>query len=160
MTPKLRGILSVGVLILTLAILAWGLREVFTREVPGGNDLYPRWAAGCAWLSQGIDPYSQEATLSVQQGIYGRPALPSEDQVAFAYPIFVMAAVWPLCLTPDFATAHAATMAALMAGVIGSAILARRVSGWKVGGWLWPWILFWIVISYPSARSILLGQLA
>lgn len=154
-------VLVLGVLVFgATALFIFGLRETFTRRYPGGNDLYPRWAAGCAWLTRGVDPYSPEATLEIQRGIYGRPALPSEDQVAFAYPAFAASLVWPLCLTTDFATAHAAAMAALIAGVVATAVLARRAVSWEVRGWLWAWTLFWVVVAYPSARAILLGQLA
>lgn len=146
--------------VLTTALIVLVLRETFTRRVPGGNDLYPRWSAGCAWLTRGTDPYSPQATLAIQDGIYGRPALPTEDQVAFAYPAFSVVLVAPLCLTTDFATVHAAAMAALIAGVVATAALSRRAVGWDFAGWLWIWIVFWIVVAYPSARAILLGQLA
>ncbi|HSR48312.1 MAG TPA: glycosyltransferase family 87 protein [Anaerolineales bacterium] len=160
MSRRLRIPLVVGLTALLLGTLAWALREVYTQQYPGGNDLYPRWSAGCDWLTRGIDPYSESATLEIQQGIYGRPAFEFEDQVAFAYPIYSAAIIWPLCLTSDFATAHAVAMVALIAGVIGTAILSRQVSSWRPAGWLWVWALFWIVVSYPSARAVLLGQLA
>lgn len=160
MSRRLRISLLIGLAILTLAGLAWALREVYTQRYPGGNDLYPRWSAGCAWLWRGLDPYSDAATLAIQRGIYGRPAAASEDQVAFAYPIYSVAITWPLCLTSDFASAHAIAMVALIAGVIGTGILSRRVSSWRPAGWLWVWTLLWLVVSYPLVRAVLLGQLA
>ena len=143
-----------------LALIAIGIRQAFTSRVSGGNDLYPRWAAGCAWLTRGVDPYSAEATLDVQRGIYGRPALPAEDKAAFAYPIYVVVVTWPLCLTADFATVRAVAMTALIFCLILSAILAREAVDWRPRGWLWIWCLVWIVMMYPNARTVLLGQLA
>jgi hypothetical protein len=157
---RTRGFAGGVLLLLVLGLFAWGLRQVFTSRFPGGNDLYPRWSAGCAWLLQGIDPYSQAATTSIQEGIYGRAALPGEDQAAFAYPIFTVFVTSPLCLATDFATAHAVAMTALIAALILTAALARRAAGWQVGGALWIWTLFWIVALYPSARAVILGQLA
>jgi hypothetical protein len=145
-------------LALVLGLIAIGIRQTFTSRVSGGNDLYPRWAAGCAWLTQGVNPYSAEATLDVQRGIYGRPALPSEDKAAFAYPIYVVLVTWPLCLTANFASVHAVAMTALILCLILSAILARRVVGWRPRGWIW--CLVWIAVMYPNARMVLLGQLA
>jgi len=104
------------------------LRQAFTSRVPGGNDLYPRWVAGCDWLKTGRDPYSPATTLRIQQGIYGRPATPDEDQVAFAYPIYTVLLTLPLCLATDFATAHAVAMAALLGCVLGTAVLAQRAA--------------------------------
>jgi hypothetical protein len=98
--------------------------------------------------------------LRVQQGIYGRPAGPGEDQVAFAYPVYTVLFTWPLCLTTDFSTVHAVAIVALVVCVVGTAILARRVTGWRPAPLLWVWSLLWIVLMYPTARGLLLGQLA
>jgi hypothetical protein len=111
-------------------------------------------------LKTGRDPYSPQSTLRIQQGIYGRPAATAEDQVAFAYPIYTVVLTWPLCLTADFATVHAVAMTALLVCVVGTAALARRVTGWQPGPRLWIWSLLWIALMYPTARGLLLGQLA
>ena len=145
---------------LAFLLVAVGIRLTFTNRVAGGNDLYSRWAGGCAWLSRGLDPYSAVATLEIQRGIYGRPALPSEDQGAFAYPIYVVLLTWPLCSTADFATVYAVAMTALILCLVLNAILSREAVGWQARGWLWVWCLVWIVMMYPNARAVLLGQLA
>ena len=145
---------------LVFVLIAVAIRLTFTSRVAGGNDLYPRWAGGCSWLSRGLDPYSDEATLAIQRGIYSRPALPTEDQAAFAYPIYVVLLTWPLCLTSDFATVYAVAMTALILCLVLNAILSRQVVGWRPPPWLWVWCLVWIVMMYPNARAVLLGQLA
>ena len=155
-----RLVLTGGLLALIFGLSALALRQAFTSRVPGGNDLYPRWVAGCDWLKTGRDPYSPATTLRIQEGIYGRPATPDEDQVAFAYPIYTVLLTLPLCLATDFATAHAVAMAALLGCVLGTAVLAQRVTGWRPGLRLWIWSLVWIALMYPTARGLLLGQLA
>lgn len=155
-----RTILAGVILSVLLGLSAVALRQAFTSRVPGGNDLYPRWAAGCDWLRTGRDPYSQETTRRIQHGIYGRLATPDEDQVAFAYPIYTVLLTWPLCLTTDFATVHAIAMTALLACALGTAALARRTTGWRPSPRLWIWSLVWIALLYPTARGLLLGQLA
>jgi hypothetical protein len=159
-TPTRRLILTGVILSLSLGLSALALRQVFTSRVPGGNDLYPRWAGGCDWLRTGRDPYSPETTRRIQQGIYGRPATPAEDQVAFAYPIYTVFLTFPLCLTTDFATVHAVAMMTLLVCALVTAVLARRVSGWRPSPRLWLWSLIWIALMYPTARGLLLGQLA
>jgi len=161
LSERTRRHVSIGaLLIVILGLSALALRQAFTSRVPGGNDLYPRWVAGCDWLKTGRDPYSPATTLRIQQGIYGRPATPDEDQVAFAYPIYTVLLTWPLCLAPDFASAHAVAMTALLVCVLGTAVLARRVTGWRPGPRLWIWSLVWMAVMYPTARGLLLGQLA
>lgn len=155
-----RLVLAGAPLVLILGLSALALRQAFTSRVPGGNDLYPRWAAGCDWLKTGRDPYSPETTLRIQEGIYGRPATPTEDQVAFAYPIYTVLLTWPLCLTTDFATVHAVVITVLLVCVMGTAVLARQATGWRPGPRLWIWSLLWIALIYPTVRGLLLGQLA
>ncbi len=153
--------LAVGLaLVIGLAVFSLALRDLFTSRFPGGNDLYPRWAAGCGWLERGEDPYDPQTTLQIQRGIYGREALPGEDQVAFAYPIYSVLLTWPLCLAQGFASAHAFAMTALILAVILTAAGSKALSGVAVGPGRWAWVVGWIVLAYPSMRGILLGQLA
>lgn len=153
--------LAIGLALVTgLTVFSLALRALFTSRHPGGNDLYPRWTAGCGWLERGVDPYGPDTTLEIQRGIYGREALPGEDQVAFAYPIYSVLLTWPLCLANDFATAHAFAMTGLMVAVILTAAGSKALSDLKVDPRRWAWIVGWIVLAYPSMRGILLGQLA
>lgn len=46
------------------------------------------------------DPYSDEVTLEIQQGMYGRLARENEDQAAFAYPLYVAVVILPFSFFP------------------------------------------------------------
>lgn len=145
---------------LVFAIQTSVTRQVFTTRFPGGNDFYPRWRGGCRLLRQGADPYSDETTLAIQRGIYGRPARPDEDQVAFAYPLHTLAFIWPTCFLRDFATVQAAWMTATVHLVLAATALMKAAAGWRGAGGLWLATLAWSVFVYPNARAILLGQMA
>lgn len=155
-----RGLALAAAYLVVFAGQAAVTRFVFTLAHPGGNDFYPRWAGGCAWLLDGENPYAASTTLAIQEGIYGRPALPDEDQAAFAYPIYVTVFTWPLCFTKDFPLVQAIWMTILTHLLIAAAVLARRLSRWLPPAHLWPWVLPWAVLVYPNARAVLLGQLA
>jgi Glycosyltransferase family 87 len=65
------------------------------RPIGNNSDLYPRWLGARELLLHGRDPYSAEVTREIQTGFYGRPLNlqnPSDptDQVAFAYPLYVI----------------------------------------------------------------------
>lgn len=85
--------------ILAAALAALGLFTVLLHatlyQSPFGADFYTFWLAGRSTFAEGQNPYSPEVTLQSQMGIYGRPALPTEDQVAFAYPPYSLLAVLP-----------------------------------------------------------------
>ncbi|HSB89200.1 MAG TPA: glycosyltransferase family 87 protein [Anaerolineales bacterium] len=152
--------MSVAAYVVVFVVQAAVTRVVFTQDHPGGNDLYPRWAGGCAWILRGDNPYAASTTEAIQRGVYGRLALPGEDQVAFAYPIYVVAFTGLLCFTRDFSVVQAVGMTALIHLLVVAAVLARRLSRWAAPARLWPWVLAWAVLVYPNARAVLLGQLS
>jgi hypothetical protein len=78
-----------------------------TKGIPIGNnsDLYPRWLGARESLLRGRDPYSAEMTREMQVGFYGRPLDPKnlsdpKDQVAFAYPLYVIFLLAPTVALP------------------------------------------------------------
>jgi hypothetical protein len=78
-----------------------------SKRIPIGNnsDLYPRWLGARESLLHGRDPYSPEMTREMQAGFYGRsldPGNPSDpkDQVAFAYPLYVVFLLAPTVTLP------------------------------------------------------------
>jgi hypothetical protein len=73
------------------------------HQRPRGNlsDLYPRWWGARELLLHQRNPYSEDITLEIQKGYYGRvldPARPSDpkDQQSFAYPVYVVFLLAPL----------------------------------------------------------------
>jgi hypothetical protein len=79
------------------------------RPIGNNSDLYPRWLGARELLLHGRDPYSADVTRQVQIGYYGRPLDPKNpadpvDQVAFAYPLYVVFLLAPT-VTLSFASA-------------------------------------------------------
>lgn len=139
---------------------AWLTWAAFTRDNPSANDFYPRWAGGCRLLREGASPYSSETTLEIQRGIYGREALPDEDQVAYAYPIYTLALTWPTCLTRDYAWVQAAWMTLLLHLILVGTGLTMSLADWSPEKLLTMGAIVWSAFVYPNARALLLGQLS
>ncbi len=77
------------------------------KGLPIGNnsDLYPRWFGSRELLLHHRDPYSAEVTRGIQRGFYGREIDPQKtndptDQVAFAYPAYVVFLLGPTLTLP------------------------------------------------------------
>lgn len=150
--------------ILPLA-LAWGAATValyllVARPFPGAADFYPRWFGIRALVVDGRDPYSVGVTVDIQRGVYGRPAAPNEDQVAFAYPLHL---TWPLAvLAPlPYAWAQAAWQALLLVAVAGGTVwLARRETAGQIPLIGLAALIVWAIGWYPVGRGLALGQIA
>ena len=117
-------------------------------EVILGADLYTRWVGGNA-LIRGDNPYSSEVTLESQMGIYGRPAFPGEDQVAFAYPPHSNFLLLPVVWMP-FHWAQAFWLA------LNLIVLVTSVT------WVYPrshlLLRFSLIFFYPLTLALILGN--
>jgi hypothetical protein len=133
--------------------------RVFSSRYPGANDFYPRWRGTQLYWLEGIDPYSEEASLAIQEGIYGRPARPDEDQVLFAYPFYTVFFLLPL-IWLDYAWVQAVWMVVLESALIGGVTWCLKYVGWRVGRWSLVLTALWAVLFYHSVRTIVLGQFA
>lgn len=147
-------------LALTLVIyflLAYATYAVFTSQVPSGNDFYSRWSGTRALLLEGKDPYSEEVTLEIQRGMYGRPARGDEDQVAFAYPLYVSLFILPLAFLP-YPQAQALWLSGLVFLTLATVIITLTTFNGKPSPIGLLALSLWCLLFYPMARSIVLGQ--
>ena len=145
---------------LTLAaylFLAYGVYSLFTSQIPSGNDFYPRWRGTRALLLEGKDPYSEEVTLEIQRGMYGRPARGDEDQVAFAYPLYISLFILPLAFLP-YPQAQALWLSGLVFLTLATVITTLRTFDWKPSPGVLLALSLWCLLLYPTARGVILGQ--
>ncbi len=132
----------------------------FALVAPGGNDFMAHYSVWEAYLEHGLNPYSDEAALFTQQRIYGRPAKPTEDQNRLTYPFYSIVLHGPFVLISDYALARALYMTLLEAALVIGVWLTKRTVGWGPPFWLMAATLFWVLLDYPQARDIILGQFA
>jgi len=152
-----QAIWAAALIIIVYLLLAYGAYTVFTSQIPSGNDFYPRWRGTRALIMEGKDPYSEEVTLEIQQGMYGRPAREDEDQVAFAYPLYVSLPVLPFSFF-SYAQAQAVWLSALVLLTLATVIIILTTFDWKPSPSGLVALSLWCLLLYPTARSILLGQ--
>jgi Glycosyltransferase family 87 len=151
---------AAALLLVLYAALAYGIWVGLAQRVPGANDFYSRWVGARALFLHGANPYSDAVTREIQRGMYGRPALANEDQVAFAYPLYAAFIAAPFVMLP-YAQAQSLWMALLILAVASGALALGRLSGVKS---LRPLplaaLLLGVLLFYPAVRGIFLGQFA
>jgi hypothetical protein len=157
---KARILLFCLILTIVLALAVCATYVLFTSQYPSANDFYSRWAGGCALIRDGLNPYSETVTVRIQEGMRGRPSLPDEDQVAFAYPLYSLLFFFPLCATENYALVQAIWFWFLLVALVASAILYMRVARWHPRPWLSALTILWVVLLYYSFRALILGQFA
>jgi hypothetical protein len=135
------------------------LQVTFTSQVPGANDFYPRWRGSQVFWQDGIDPYSREATEAIQRDMYGRLALPEEDQVLFVYPFYTVFLLFPLVWLP-YSWVQAIWLTIVLYSLVGGVLLTLQMLRWRLTPFWFGLVLIWTVFCYHSVRTIILGQFA
>jgi hypothetical protein len=143
--------LIVGLLCLAVFLLTLFMYLFVTSRYGIGADFSIYWHAGKALFVDRLSPYSPQVSEHIQIALYGRPALPGEDQVRFAYPPFSLIAILPTVLL-SFAWADAYWMAFNLIALFGAVIYAFPRAP--------RWVLLSLVFFFPIARSLILGQFA
>ncbi len=150
---------GIFILLIMGAAYTWATWQYFTLRVPGGNDFLTHYAAWEAYLVHGLNPYSDEAALYTQQAIYGRPALPGEDQNRLAYPFYSILVHAPFLIL-DYPLARAAYMTLLQGALVIGLWICLDWLRWRPPAWMLAILLAWTLLFYPQARGIILGQFA
>jgi hypothetical protein len=153
-----RRALLVSLALVLFAINAWGIYALLTsRAQIAVWDFHPRWLGLRAMLRDGANPYSSAVTLDIQMQMLGRPALPEEDQQAFAYPLHIMALVGPLALLP-LPVAQAIWFSLLEASLLIFVFVAPRAVGWRPPTWLLALTVVFVLGLYSNVWAMILGQ--
>jgi len=131
--------------------------STFTSRVAGMNDFMSRWEGARSYFVDGISPYSEQASLNIQQRIYGRASTPEEDPGYFVYPFYTTFLVAPTVFS-DYAWASAIWMVTLEVCLIMSMILLLNLYAYQPTPLVLAFIMLYALIEYPAGRGLFLGQ--
>ncbi len=130
---------------------------VFTEPFPGRNDFFSRWEGARSFWVDGASPYSDEASLNIQMGIYGRPVIENEDPGLFVYPFYTVFIIAPTAFV-DYAIADAIWLVLLEVCLIGAILLILNLYNWKMPIWLLIFAILWSLMDYFPSRGLFLGN--
>lgn len=131
--------------------------NVLTEPFPGHNDFLSRWEGARTFFQDGHSPYSDAASLNIQERIYGRPVEGNEDPGFFVYPFYTVFIVGPT-VGMDYAWASAVWMVLLEVCLIASLMLLFDLFQWKPPVWAVVLVWLWGLFDYFAGRGLFLGQ--
>lgn len=131
----------------------------FTSQFPGHNDFLTVWEGSRSYFYEGLDPYSEAVSTSIQMRIYGRPVEVGEFPNHYAYPFYATFFVWPT-IHVDYAWATAIWMVTLEAALVGGLLLTLDLFGWRPKPLTLVGLLLFALVWYPAARGLFLGQVS
>ena len=127
------------------------------RPIGNNSDLYSWWLGARELLLHGRNPYSAEVTREIQTGYYGRPLDPAKpadpiDQVAFAYPLYVVFFLAPTVTLP-FQTVMVMFRWLLLCAIAYSVPLWMYAIGFRPGRLLVVSGMVLAVSSFPAVQE-------
>lgn len=134
-----------------------GIYSFLTYPYPGHNDFLSRWEGARSFWQDGLNPYSDQASLNIQMAIYGRPVSEGEDPGFFAYPFYTALLLLPL-VPLSYAWAAAVWMVLLGFCVLGALLLLLDLFQWRPAPLLLGMLVLWALFWYFAARGLILGQ--
>ncbi|MGJ3240820.1 MAG: glycosyltransferase family 87 protein [Anaerolineae bacterium] len=158
MPISIKQIISAFVLVGVFVVTVIATHNFLTQPFPGHNDFLSRWEGARSFWVDGLNPYGEQASLNIQTEMYGRPALPDEDQVLFAYPMYTAILIAPLVYV-DYAWASALMMVIMEALLIVALLLLLDLYRWRPTLLQQVMLLLIVLFAYPFARGLILGQL-
>jgi Glycosyltransferase family 87 len=147
-------------------LVSYQVADAAVHDRPRGNlsDLYPRWLGARELLLHGRNPYSQEITIDIQRGYYGRTLDASrpddpKDRQGFAYPVYIVFLLAPLIGLP-FHTVQVFFHWLLMGLMAVSVPLWLRVLNWRTSLIAMAAGTVLVLGSIPVVQGIKLQQLS
>lgn len=132
LSPREFRILASIALIAVFLVLGFVIANVFVlRQVgPGGEFLLP-WKAVRAFLFERVEPYSSAVSGAVQEQVYGRTVLSSEDPYILDIPFHLLLLYFPLALFRDPLIAGALWLLLCEAALLSFILLSLVLTDWQ-----------------------------
>lgn len=153
----------VEILVFVIAIIVFLVAMTYANyrfgiQSPGGADFVPRWLGTRLLMTEGLNPYSDEATAAIQQFKYGQPAKPHQDQLLFVYPLYSIMIFAPFSLTGDYLVARALWMTSQQAVLIIMVVIGLRLADWRPSAAILAGLLTFSLLWYHSFRPLINGN--
>lgn len=133
------------------------LQTFVLTHYPGGIDFYTVWKAAQALFLFHLDPYSQQVTQAIQQGIYGHPLTTPQGEYLFVYPLPFLLLIFPIAWLP-FTSALAWRLSFLQIGSIVTLILFLNHYHLGRQPLTRALSILWALLLYPSMVAFWVGQ--
>jgi hypothetical protein len=147
------------VLLLGLLADSYAMYRVHVQRLGNALDFYPIWAGSREVVLNRHNPYDPDVMREIQVAIYGRPALPEENQHGYAYPAYTSLVLLPFLLLP-FPVAASLWIAVQQLLLVAAVILVVQATDWRTGPWRLALLSLVAMTFRYSMITFVLGQTA
>lgn len=129
------------------------------KSYPSGFDFIAHWQGARTFISEGTSPYSEQAAAEISVAINEVNESGGVNNYRFLTPLFSLIFYAPLTLIRDAALAAAIWMTFLEGVLLAAGLTMLRLGTWKRTLFVTILLVVYLMLSYPSVKSILNGNL-
>ena len=145
------------ILVFTFVGLFWANYR-FSLRSSSENSFVPLWAGTRLFLTNGLNPYGEQATRQIQNYVYGDPVPPSKNQVLFLYPFYAFIIFTPFALIKNLLVAQALWMTVLDLALLATIVVSIYLSNWRIAKWMWALLLIFLTFWIHTVPPMILGD--
>jgi hypothetical protein len=132
----------------------------FAQTQPGGVEFIQVWRGARGFLMDGLSPYSDVTTASIQMTIYQHAARAGEYAYRVNIPFYTQLFILPFGSIENLPTARALWMLLLEAVIVATTLLSLDVMRWRPRFWLLALLLVFGVLWAHTILPLVNGSLA
>jgi len=155
---KYRTILLAFTIILGAFLLTW-INFEYVNNNPGGYEFYANWNATRNFFMNGTSPYSDQNRLEVQNLVYNRAAVESENHYYFSLPLYGIFLFSPFALISNFVFARALWMTFLEIALVLILYLSFKLAWWNINRSLLIPVFIFAFLGFHGIMPLLNGSL-
>ena len=156
-SKQLNWILFILFITVVASSLYW-VNYQFAKNNPGGNDFLVHYIGTRSMLFDGLSPYSDEVSTSIQIAAYGHPAQGIEHELRVAYPLYSIILFAPFSIIGDYQVARAIWMTVLELALVAMTFVCFELFEWKPSLWVQGSVLLFSVTWYHAVRGVINGN--
>ena len=152
-------ILAIVIGLIVVVGLVWANHR-FVSQDQGGNSFIAGWWGTRLYFTQGISPYSDEATAEIQKMVEQYGSASGKETAMFVSPFYAFIFYTPVALTDDIVLARTAWMTILEVALAVLIAFSLVLSRWRIS---LPFLVIVVLFSiawYYSLRPIASGDLS
>ncbi len=152
-------ILAIVIGLIVVVGLVWANHR-FVSQDQGGNSFIAGWWGTRLYFTQGISPYSDEATAEIQKMVEQYGSASGKETAMFVAPFYAFIFYTPVALTDDIVLARTAWMTILEVALAVLIAFSLVLSRWRIS---LPFLVIVVLFSiawYYSLRPIASGDLS
>jgi len=155
--------IAITVLLILVVFVIGGITWINYQYAAQNHDMnkfVPRWKGTRLFMTEGLNPYSQETTNEVERMIYGRTARSNEETGLFVYPFYSILIYAPFALFSEYNLAFALWMTVLELALAAMIVVSFLLTDWRPSVFVVLILFLYTFLWYHALRPLISGNIS